>query len=110
MLIRLLLKRDGEMARKRALIPLAMIGLGIVVGRLLGYPMGGNVVVRCRRGHLFTTIWVPFASVKSLRLGWWRLQRCPVGHHWSLVNPVKDSSLTDEERTAAHAHKDIRLP
>ena len=84
--------------------------LGTILARLRGYRFGRNVVVRCREGHLFTTIWIPGASLKSVRLGWWRLQRCPVGHHWSLVNPVKDSSLTDEERTAAHAHKDIRLP
>ena len=50
---------------------------------------GGNVTVRCRQGHLFTTIWIPGASLKALRLGWWRFQRCPVGGHWSVVTPVK---------------------
>lgn len=71
---------------------------------------GGNVVVRCRQGHLFTTIWIPGTSVKSLRLGFWRVQRCPVGHHWSLVRPVRESELTDEQRSEAAAHRDIRLP
>lgn len=75
-----------------------------------GYRLGGNVVVRCRQGHLFTTIWVPGATVKAVRLGWWRLQRCPVGHHWSLVTPVRSSDLTDAERQAAAEHRDIRLP
>jgi hypothetical protein len=23
---------------------------------------------------------------------------CPVGHHWTLVRPVRDSGLSDEER------------
>jgi hypothetical protein len=75
-----------------------------------GYGVGGNVVVRCGKGHLFTTIWVPGASLKSLRLGPRRLQRCPVGHHWSLVKLVRESDLTKRERRAAHEHQDIRIP
>ncbi len=72
--------------------------------------IGGDVVVRCRDGHLFTTIWLPGASLKSLRLGPRRFQRCPVGHHWSLVTPVKESELTAEERQLARTQKDIRVP
>jgi hypothetical protein len=72
--------------------------------------IGGNVVVRCRQGHLFTTLWIPGASVTSLRLVAWRFQRCPVGKHWSLVTPVDESRLSDAERRAAHEHHDIRLP
>jgi len=29
--------------------------------RRRGYRFGGVVIVGCRRGHLFTTIWVPLA-------------------------------------------------
>ncbi len=39
-----------------------------------------------------------------------RFQRCPVGHHWSLVTPVRESELTEEPRRLAQSHKDIRLP
>jgi hypothetical protein len=79
--------------------------------RARGYgPLGGNVLVRCRRGHLFTTLWIPGASFKSIRLGWWRLQRCPVGRHWSIVTPVNRSELADAERRSAAAWKDIRIP
>jgi hypothetical protein len=81
-----------------------------IVARRRGYPMGGNVIVRCREGHLFTTIWVPGASLKSVRLGWWRFQRCPIGRHWSIVTPVRESDLTDEERLVAREHKDVRIP
>jgi len=81
-----------------------------VVSRRRGYPMGGNVVVRCREGHLFTTIWIPGASLKSLRFGWWRFQRCPVGNHWTLVAPVKAAELTEEEQRFAAEHRDIRIP
>jgi hypothetical protein len=49
----------------------------------------GKVVVRCRSGHEFTTTWIPGFSLTSLRLGPWRVQRCPVGRHWSIVTPVK---------------------
>jgi len=81
-----------------------------VVARRRGYNMGGNVVVRCRQGHLFTTIWIPGASLKAVRLGWFRLQRCPVGKHWSLVTPVRVSELTEEERRLAEENRDVRIP
>jgi hypothetical protein len=95
--------------RSLALIIALYIG-GTLVARRLGYKLGGNVVVRCRQGHLFTTIWIPGASLKAIRLGWARLQRCPVGNHWTLVTPVRDSDLTDEERRTAEQHRDIRIP
>ena len=84
--------------------------LGTVVARLRGYRIGGNVVVRCRRGHLFTTIWIPGGSLKAVRLGWWRVQFCPVGRHWSIVAPVKDADLSPREKRAARKHRDIPIP
>lgn len=80
------------------------------MARRRGTLFGANTVVRCRDGHLFTTIWIPGASVKALRLGWWRFQRCPVGGHWSLVTPVTTSELTEQEREFAALHHDLRLP
>jgi hypothetical protein len=59
--------------------------------RHYGYGLGGRVTVRCRQGHTFATTWIPGASITSVRLGWWRFQRCPVGEHWSLVTPVRRS-------------------
>jgi hypothetical protein len=84
--------------------------VGTLIARRRGYTVGGNVVVRCRQGHLFTTIWLPGASLKSIRLGWARIQRCPVGRHWSLVVPVKEANLTDADRRAAAASRDVRVP
>jgi hypothetical protein len=81
-----------------------------LVARLLGYGVGGNAIVRCRQGHLFTTIWLPAISLKSLRLGWWRFQYCPVGRHWSLVVPVREADLSADERQAAREARDIRIP
>ena len=72
--------------------------------------LGGNVVVRCRHGHLFTTIWIPAASLKALRVGWWRVQYCPVGRHWTVVTPVREADLSDGERRGAREHHDIRIP
>ena len=82
----------------------------VVVLRRRGYPPAGDVVVRCREGHLFTTIWVPGVSVKALRLGPWRLQRCPGGKHCSIVTPVRRSELTVEQKRTALATRDIRVP
>ena len=99
--------------RKRRYIVLAVVMaevLGTIVARRRGYPIGGNTVVRCRQGHLFTTILIPGASLKSIRLGWWRIQRCPVGEHWSIVTPVKRTGLTAKEQRFAATHQDVRIP
>ena len=99
--------------RRKRLFLIAVVAIyavGTVIARRRGYPMGGNVIVRCRDGHLYTTIWVPGVSVKSIRLGWWRIQRCPVGDHWSLVSPVKESELSESERRFAREHQDVRVP
>lgn len=95
---------------RRSLILAA--GLLFEVGGLWlrAHTLGGKVVVRCRKGHLFTTIWIPGASVKSLRFGWWRFQRCPVGPHWAWVTPVNETELTDEQKRTASEHKDVRIP
>ncbi len=97
---------------RRRVLPATIGALvaGTVVARLLGYKVGGNVVVRCRQGHLFTTIWVPGASVKAVRLGWYRLQRCPVGAHFTLVHPVKESTLSADELRLARQRRDVRIP
>jgi hypothetical protein len=72
--------------------------------------LGGRVIVRCRSGHLFSTLWIPGASLKSVRLGPWRLQRCPVGRHWSVVTPVNEASLSSADLDAARATRDVRIP
>lgn len=64
--------------------------LRIVAAKRRGRPaLGGEVAVRCGRGHVFETFWSPLGSLTSIRLGSARFQRCPVGHHWSLVRPVR---------------------
>ena len=76
-------KRMPGDARRRPILVLAVAAVLVesAAVRLRGYRVAGNVVVRCRKGHLFTTIWVPGASLKSLRFGWWRFQHCPVAGH-----------------------------
>jgi len=88
----------------------AIVAGGTILGRLLGYDFGGNMVVRCRKGHLFSTIWIPGVKFKALDLGIARVQRCPVGKHWSLVVPIKDSTLTEDERRFAAQHRDVHVP
>ena len=97
---------------RRKLVALIVIAelVATLIARRLGYGVGGNALVRCRRGHLFTTIWLPGISLKSIRLGWWRVQRCPVGRHWSIVVPVRDVDLSADARRAAHGTRDIRIP
>jgi hypothetical protein len=86
------------------------IAVATLVPRLLGYRLGPNTVVRCRNGHLFTTIWIPGIKLKGLDLGVARWQRCPIGKHWSLVTPVREAELTDEDRRIAREHHDVWIP
>jgi hypothetical protein len=102
------------MSRRRVVTPV-VVTVGIIAGgtaiaRLLGYKLGGNVVVRCRQGHVFTTLWIPGVKLKELDLVVARVQRCPVGKHWSLVVPVRDADLTEGERQFAREHHDLRIP
>jgi hypothetical protein len=83
-------KSANHERRRRALVAgvvpvlVEMSGAWLRAGRL-----GGKVVVRCRSGHVYTTIWIPGASVKSLRLGWW---------------------LPERDKRIALEHRDIRIP
>jgi hypothetical protein len=110
-------KPTGKGAKRRNLRRAAAVGAGlvtlaeaVVVGRRRGSMFAVRTVVRCHDGHLFTTVWIPGASVKALRLGPWRVQRCPVGPHWSLVTPVKLRELSDEQRELAKQTSDGLVP
>ena len=81
-----------------------------VVARRRGSWIGAETVVRCRSGHVFTTLWIPGGSLKAIRLGPWRLQRCPVEAHWTLITPVRISDLTPAERQFAAQHRDLPVP
>ncbi|MHB2022356.1 MAG: hypothetical protein ACYCO3_03355 [Mycobacteriales bacterium] len=73
-------------------------------------PQGFDRAVRCREGHLFTTIWVPLASLKAVRWFGTRFQYCPVGHHWTGVVPLDTTSATPAELEEAAAVHDLRIP
>ncbi|BDZ45207.1 hypothetical protein [Naasia aerilata] len=103
------MQKFGRRARRSTVASAVVLLVGTLVARSLGYSVGGRTVVRCRSGHLFTTWWIPGISVKSIRLGWWRLQRCPVGQHWTLVSPVRAADLSGRERRSA-ARLDTPLP
>jgi hypothetical protein len=98
------------MSRRRALIVAGSFLVEPILMKLRGYPIGGWLVVRCREGHLSTTLWIPSVSVKAIRLGWWRVQRCPVGNHWSVVTPVRESELSAIDRWRASQHRGIPIP
>jgi hypothetical protein len=99
--------------RRRKAIVVAIflvVAEALVLRRRQGTLIGTHTIVRCRDGHLFNTIWIPGASIKSIRLGLWRVQRCPVGPHWSVVTPVQLDALDDAERELALSRPDVRLP
>lgn len=99
-------------SRRRWVLGVAAFYLvATVVARRRGYSgLGGRTLVRCRAGHLFRTIWIPGLSLKSVRLGWYRAQYCPVGRHWTVVKPVKEAQLSDEELAQSPVPVDISIP
>ncbi len=104
--------RAQRKPRRARALGVALVSMLVEAGAVWrrGGRLGGNVIVRCREGHLFTTIWIPGVSLKSLRLGGWRFQHCPVGHHWAVVAPINEADLTEQELRTARAHRDLRLP
>jgi hypothetical protein len=97
-------------SRPRRFVMFGLFVLEPLAMWLRGYPVAGDLVVRCRRGHVYRTIWIPSVSVKSIRLLWWRVQWCPVGKHVSIVTPVRKTELSDQLERAADEHRDLRIP
>jgi hypothetical protein len=92
-------------------ITFVTVALALLVKRQRGgLEVGGNTIVRCQSGHLFSTIWVPGLSFKAIRLGTMRFQYCPVGGHWALVTPVNESELSEEEQLVAYQNHDQQVP
>jgi hypothetical protein len=102
--------RQRGRGRRLLIVTVASVGIEAVCLWLRADRVGGRVVVRCSDGHLFITLWIPGASVKALRLGWLRFQRCPVGEHWSLVTPVRESGLSEADRRLSREHRDVPIP
>lgn len=69
------------------------------------------VIARCMRGGgLFETLWVPLVSLKALRLGPFRIQRCPVHHRVEVVQLVDPTKLSDAERAEAARYPAEPIP
>jgi hypothetical protein len=93
-------------------VAVGLIAVGVVVMARRG-PVDTTrfeTPVRCRDGHVFTTVWVPGLSFKAIRLGPLRLQWCPVGEHRSVVTPVPWTQLSDQERWMAAHYRDSGMP
>jgi hypothetical protein len=88
---------------------IVVVLIKIIVSKRNGRPaLGGEILVRCGRGHLFRTHWSPLGSFTAIRLGSARFQHCPVGDHWSLVRPVDESELTAADRRAVEQDDGVR--
>jgi hypothetical protein len=96
------------------LVPVVVVGACIALGARLmrrnGSGPGRDVIVRCAAGHLYSTIWIPSVSLKAVRLGSRRYQRCPVGRHWAMTDLVDRATLSPAELEAALAVTDWRVP
>src|SRR5699024_11330562 len=60
-------------------------------------------------GH-YRTRWLPLVSFKSIRLGTYRLQRCPVHQRWEMTSIVEDEDLTPEILSEADRYPASRIP
>jgi hypothetical protein len=101
-------KRKRQLAITGVAIAGYAVATAVAVRR--GYKFGWRVPVRCLAGHLFSTVWIPGATVKSLKLGPYRAQWCPVGRHFTLVTLLKDADLTEAERSLAAGRHDVPVP
>jgi hypothetical protein len=63
-------------------------------------------IVRCSRGHLYRTIWWRWGSLKAVRLGVARYQRCPVCRRWRMTRRVRREDLTPAELAEAAVNHD----
>ena len=90
-------------------VAVLLVVLNTVMARR-GGKTGRDVIVRCEHGHLFTTTWIAGVSIKAVRLGNSRVQRCPVCDRWVRVTRVRDVDLTAEDRRIAAAHRDSGIP
>ena len=61
---------------------------------------GFVATVECGRGHHFRTGWIPGMSLKAIRLGRSRVQWCPVGRHFSVIQRVEVSDAEAQSLTA----------
>ncbi|GIF45852.1 hypothetical protein DFJ67_5287 [Asanoa ferruginea] len=91
-------------------VGLTIVGLVFLARRGPAATEKFEVPVRCRDGHVFTTVWVPGISFKAIRLGPLRLQWCPVGEHRTIVTPVPWTRLSDQERWMAAHYHDSGMP
>jgi hypothetical protein len=67
-------------------------------------------VVRCSRGGLFETKWIPLVSFKAVRLGRRRFQRCPVHRKWEVVERVDSATLSKAQQSEASRYPAGWLP
>ena len=68
--------------------------------------MSDLVPVRCAKGHVYGSVWVPFVSFKAIRLGRQRWQRCPVCQRFRMTTRVSRSELTPALEAEARARPD----
>jgi len=71
---------------------------------------GPVVIVRCMRGSLFETVWIPLVSLNAIRLGPLRIQRCPIHRRVEIVQLVKPATLSDAERAEAARYPAEPIP
>jgi len=69
-----------------------------------------RTIVQCSKGAYYETVWVPFVSFTSIRLGTRRFQKCPVHRKWELARMVTEEEWTPQVIAEAAAHRDTRVP
>lgn len=62
-------------------------------------------VMRCSAGHLFETPFLPFGSLKAIRMPTGRVQRCPVCHRMRRVELMFTDALSPSERAEARRNR-----
>jgi hypothetical protein len=81
------MKTNRKSRRRRWLINSAAVLLEPVAMKPRGYRIAGTRWSAAAKVTCSRRIRISGAALKAVRFGWWRLQRCPVGNHWSIRDP-----------------------
>jgi hypothetical protein len=93
----------GRRSRTGPLVVVGALAALTLVARGRGYKLGTDTVVRCRQGHLFSTIWIPGVKLKALDLAWRGCSAVPLASTGASSFPsARQPSATRNASSLAH--------
>ena len=85
-----------------AVVWVVLVLVRFVIAKRRAAPRGHPPIVRCSKGHVFTTVWIPGGSFKAVR---WLdpIPALPGRQAWNIGQTHQRRRLSDEERQSARS-------